>query len=262
MGAALSLASMIPRSDTLLRLRPCRGTMPQRGRSKSIAKSPVTLKKATGMSSRLLILMLLLYVLGAPVSTSAAPLIVGVWVLDEKTGPDPDDVFKGKLRHESSPVPRLQSGGQRNTPHDVTQLAYWDTVRKGEEAHASKNLRRLGTAYPLVQARRLEISDEEGGYRLTYDGDLPRTVRPNPTGKVYSAKGDELIQDTFGYTLSYWDKDSLVLEADAPEGGKVIEHLTVRENPHQLEYVVRVQLPILMQPVEIKRLFNPANGAR
>ena len=87
---------------------------------------------------------------------------------------------------------------------------------------------------------------------------MPRLVLSVSTGKVFSAKGDELVQDTFGYTLTYWENDTLVVEADAPEGGKVIEKLTIRENPHQLEYVVRIQLRMLMEPVEVKRVFNPA----
>lgn len=198
----------------------------------------------------------------ASLSAPAEPTITGAWVLDAKMSADPEDAFKGKLRRDSYPVPHTATGGERNTPHDVTQSAYWDTIRAGKEAHSIKNLRRLGIAYPMVKAEKLELSAEDGGYELLYDGDLPRTVRPNPKGKVFSAKGDELVHDTFGYTLSYWDKDSLVLEADAPEGGRVVERLTLRENPHQLEYVVRVQMPLLTETVEVKRLFNPAGAAR
>ena len=188
----------------------------------------------------------------------AAPAISGAWTLDEKASADPEKLFKGKLPRDGYPVPHLQAGGERSTPYDLNQLAYWETVQDGKEAKPSRNLRRLGIAYPMVKAERLDISDEVDGYRLTYDTDLPRMVRPNPNGKVFSAKGHELVQDTFGFTLTYWDNDTLVNEADAPDGGKVIERLTVRENPHQLEYVVRIELRILRQPVDIKRVFNPA----
>jgi len=210
------------------------------------------------MSLRALLVLCLLLLVCAAQPLSAAPAIVGSWTLDVKGSGDPEKLFKGKLRRHREPVPVMQGGGERTTPYDVTQLSYWDSVRKGEEARSSKNLRRLGIAYPMVKAERLDIAEEVGGYRLTYENDLPRSVRPNPNGKVFSAKGDELVRDTFGYTLTYWDKDTLVVEADAPEGGKVIERFTVRENPHQLEYVVRVQLRLLMEPVEVKRLFNPA----
>jgi hypothetical protein len=190
---------------------------------------------------------------------SAAPAVTGGWILHEKGSEDAEKLLKGKLRRGSDPMPVMRSGGERSTTHDLAQLAYWESVRDGKDAEPSRMLRRLGIAYPLVKATRLELAEEGDGYRLTYDNELPRSVRPNPNGKVFSAKGDELVRDTFGYTLTYWENDSLVVETDAPEGGKVIEKFTVRENPHQLEYVVRVQLRMLLEPLEVTRLFNPAH---
>ncbi len=189
---------------------------------------------------------------------NATPTISGAWTLDEEASVDPEKLFKGKLRREAYPVPHIQAGGERSTPYDLNQLAYWESVREGKEAKPSRILRRLGIAYPLVKAERIDIADEIDGYRLTYDIDLPRMVRPNPNGKVFSAKGNELVQDTFGFTLTYWENETLVNEIDAPDGGRVIERLTVRENPHQLEYVVRIELRMLPAPAEIKRVFNPA----
>jgi hypothetical protein len=211
------------------------------------------------MPSRFLILAFTLVVFCPAQQAAAAPAIVGAWTLDEKASADPEKIFKNKHGRHSEEVPILQSGGERSTPYDLKQLAYWDSVRDGKEPRPLKKLRHLGIAYPMVKAERLDISDEDGGYRVTYDNDLPRSLRPNPNGKVFSAKGDELVQDTFGYTLTYWENDSLVVEADAPEGGKVTEKFTVRENPHQLEYVVRVQLRMQHKPVEIRRVFNPAH---
>ncbi len=210
------------------------------------------------MPSRSLSLTLLLLLLGVTHQLSAAPIISGAWTLDEKGSADPEKVFKGKLRRGGEPTPVLRSGGERSTPYDLAQLAYWESVRDRKEHNPIKPLRRLGIAYPMIKTDRLDIAEEVDGYRITYDNDLPRSVRPNANGKVFSAKGDELVQDTFGYTLTYWENDTLVVEADAPEGGKVIEKFTIRENPHQLEYVVRIQLRMLMEPVEVKRLFNPA----
>ena len=211
------------------------------------------------MASRRLTLLAFLCGLGLASQVDATPTLSGAWMLDEKASVDPDKLFKGRLGHDAYyPVPHIQGGGERSTPYDMNQLAYWDSVRAGKEAHPSKNLRRLGIAYPMVTAQRLDIADELGGYRVTYDVELPRMVRPNPNGKVFSAKGNELVQDTFGFTLTYWDNDTLVNEADAPDGGKVIERLTIRENPHQLEYVVRLELRMLSEPVEVKRLFNAA----
>jgi hypothetical protein len=211
------------------------------------------------MPSRRLILLVFLLGLALALQVDAAPTLSGAWTLDDKGSVDPEEFFEDRLRHDDYyPVPHVQGGGQRSTPYDLNQLAYWDTVRKGKEAHPYKKLRRLGIAYPMVTAQRLDFADEAGGYRVTYDTDLPRLVLPNPNGKVFSAKGNELVQDTFGFTLTYWDNDTLVNEIDAPDGGKIIERLTVRENPHQLEYVVRLELRMFTEPVEVKRLFNPA----
>ena len=210
------------------------------------------------MASQRLTLYLFLLGLCFATCAGATPAISGAWTLDEKASADPEKLFKGKLPRDGYPVPHMQAGAERSTPYDLNQLAYWDTVRDGKENKPSRNLRRLGIAYPMIKAERIDIADEVGAYRITYDIDLPRLVRPNPNGKVFSAKGNELVQDTFGFTLTYWDNDTLVNEVDAPEGGKVIERLTLRENPHQLEYVVRIELRILREPVEIKRLFNPA----
>jgi hypothetical protein len=191
-------------------------------------------------------------------SPAAAPVMLGGWTWDGKSSADPEKLIKGKLRKRGESMPVMQRGGERNTPYDLAQLAYWETVRERKEEKPAKALRRLGIAYPLVKVERLDIADEAGGLRITYDLNLPRSIRPNPNGKVFSAKGDELVQDTFGYNLSYWENDTLVIETDAPEGGKVIEKFTVRENPHQLEYVVRVQMRMLLEPLEVVRLFNPA----
>lgn len=216
------------------------------------------------MIVRLLPLLFLVIAMVAGRDCAADPTtLIGSWVLNKKGSADPEDAFSGKLRHDSYPVPVLGGPGARQEGRDLHQMAYWETIRDGKERNSSKKLKRLGTAYPLVKADQLTIAEAEGGYRLTYDDALPRTIRPNPKGHIYSAKGDELVEDSFGFTLSYWDKDTLVLEADAPDGGKIIERLTVRENPHQLEYVIRVALPVVKQPVELKRLFDPAAaGAR
>ena len=200
---------------------------------------------------------LLLALLGAD-DCAAAPPLTGAWTLNRHGSTDADKAFEDKLRRDAYPVPQMLRQSERPNSRDLTQMAYWETVRDGNERNSSKNLRRLGTAYPLVKATHLDISEEDGGYRINYDGDIPRLIRPNSGGRVFSAKGNELVEDTFGFTLAYWDKDTLVLEADAPDGGTVTERLTIRENPHQLEYVVKVNLRIMKEPVEVTRVFDPA----
>ena len=93
---------------------------------------------------------------------------------------------------------------------------------------------------------------------ILYDGVLPRSIKPNPGGRVFSASGEELVADTLGHTLAYWEGDTLILETDPPNGGKVIEKITVKNNPRQLLYQIKLQMRILKEPVEIKRVFEPA----
>jgi hypothetical protein len=191
----------------------------------------------------------------------AADPLLGSWQFNAQASNDTDEAFDGKLRRESYPVPQTTHNPNPNA-RERSQSNYWETVRAGRERHSAKNLRRLGTAYPMVKSIELSIAAEPGGYVMTYDRELPRSLRPNPTGRVFSAKGDELVHDTFGYTLTYWDGVTLVVEADAPDGGKVIERLAVRENPHQLEYKVEIDLPVLEEPVSVIRIFDPAGTAR
>lgn len=190
----------------------------------------------------------------------AAPLFEGSWLLDKEQSDDPKKAFKGKLRNSGFATPNgSKRAGQEETALNRTQEAYWETVREGKEVSSIKDLRRLGTAYPLVKNQRFDISRHSDGYEIVYDSELPRSVIPNPGGRVYSAKGDELVVDTLGHTLSYWDGKVLVLDCDPPTGGKIIEHLEVRDNPRQLNYSIKMRMKILKEPVEIKRVFRPAN---
>ncbi len=188
------------------------------------------------------------------------PVIEGSWLIDEKLSDDPKKAFKGKLRKSAHPTPSSPakaSGG--GTVYDRTQANYWGTVSKGNEGSSIKDLRRLGTAYPLVKNRRFDIARDNDVYEIVYDGELPRMVIPNPNGRVFSASGDELVVDTLGHTLSYWEGQVLVIESDPPAGGKVIERLDVQDSPRQLNYSIKIRMKILKEPVEIKRVFQPAD---
>ena len=66
------------------------------------------------------------------------------------------------------------------------------------------------------------------------------------------------MADTLGHTLAYWESGTLILETDPPNGGKVIEKITVKSNPRQLLYQIKLEMRILKEPVEIKRVFEPA----
>jgi hypothetical protein len=175
---------------------------------------------------------------------------------------DVEDAFDGKLKRSRYPTPGgLVRGGEQPNNQDVQQMHYWEAIRDSRERRSQKDLSRLGTVYPLLTATQLDIAPAGSGFTFTYDELLPRRVLPNPAGRVYSAKGDELVSDTIGYTLSYWERDTLVLETDPPDGGRYIEHLTRRDDPPRLEYRVKVDLIILEEPIEVTRVYVPAGAA-
>lgn len=189
-----------------------------------------------------------------------ADALSGSWALDAKASDDPEDEFDGKLRRLPFPTPatlggdvRPQHGDPRRDRIEAAQEAYWDQIRQTEERRSLRNFHRLGTVYPLLTAERLEITPARDGYEILYDGDLPREVRPNAAGRVFSASGDELVADTFGHTLSYYEGTTLVLETDPPDGGKYFEYLSVSAD--RLEYRFKVDLRVLTEPVEVRRVF-------
>ncbi len=187
---------------------------------------------------------------------AAADELTGHWKLNEKLSEEADEAFDGKLRKERHLNIDRESASQRRAM-DASQDNYWEAVGKVRERRSSKNLRRLGSAYPLLTSTRLDINRLEDGFAFTYDELLPRRVRPNPAGRVYSAKGDELISDSIGHTLSYWEGDTLVLETDPPDGGRYLEKIKRLHAPERLEYRVNVKLRVLTEPVEMVRIFEP-----
>lgn len=215
---------------------------------------PSSRRTRTATALRALLLAPLLVLAGAP-PAGALPDLTGHWVLVEDESEDPKDAFKGKLRRERYPVPATGSG--RRNSIEASQDSYWETLRKKRERGSLKDLRRLGTGYPLVKATRLDVERVEEGFKVTYDGELPRLVRPNPDGRTYSASGDELVADTLGHTLAYWDGEKLVLDNDPPRGGKIVETFTVGGTPRRLRHTVKIRMRVLKEPVELERVFAP-----
>ncbi|MEQ8662371.1 MAG: hypothetical protein RLW62_16265 [Gammaproteobacteria bacterium] len=189
----------------------------------------------------------------------------GHWVLDADASDDAEDAFDGKLRKRSRAVELpigSAPGNGRPTVTDRTQENYWRALAEKDERRSERNLRRLGTVYPLVTSGELDISPQGDGLRVVYDGTLPRFVRPNPAGRVFSASGDELVSDTIGYTLAYFDGADLVLETDPPDGGKYVERLHLVDAGRRIEYHVKMRGRVLLETVELVRSFTRAGEPR
>jgi len=74
----------------------------------------------------------------------------------------------------------------------------------------------------IISAERLRIEGLDKVV-ITYDEKFMRNFVPNPGGRIYSASGDELIEDEFGFTLSYWRKNVLVVETATHRGVDIVE---------------------------------------
>ncbi len=212
------------------------------------------------MPTRLFALMISLALLVPAAAASPETPLLGHWVLDEEHSDDPEEAFDGKLRKRRAggfpgAGPGAPPPGAPDSGPAMAQREYWEELRKSKERRSRKDIRRLGTAYPLLTAASLDISAGAQGLSFLYDELLPRTVRPNPDGRVYSASGEELVADSIGYTLSYWDKGELVLETDPPDGGSYVERLILNGATQRLEYRIRLDLRVLEEPVELTRVF-------
>jgi hypothetical protein len=220
--------------------------------------SPLLVKSKI-LLAQLLCAIIISYI--SPVTAKAE--LVGRWILDENQSETATDMLKKKFR-------RLKPGqtrpyGMRDPTGTTAEGAlenYWRTLNEGRERRASKNLRRVGSAYPLITFTNLLIEAQPTSQHLTftYEDSLIRQVIPNQNGRIYTAKGDELVADSIGHTLSYWIDSALFLETDSPTGGKYIEELKIsKTNKTILHYRVKLNLPSLKEPVEIRRAFRRSN---
>ena len=184
-------------------------------------------------------------------------LFTGNWTLNTKLSDDVEDRLDGKLRKVGIMKPNFPvESNARKTRTSHGQENYWNTISESRQRRAAKNLTRLGVAYPLMTADRFEISLVDDGLRIVYDGELPRELRPNRRGRVFSASGEELVVDTFGHTLAYWHDRALTLELDPPGGGKIVEKFALDGQPPRLHHSLMLDLPVLNESVTIERVFE------
>jgi len=205
-------------------------------------------------------LLLLILVCLNPYQSAIASddLLLGDWVLDKPSSDNLKKKLKGQFRRRlpMSKFNRPISGGRtRGTAGDESQSNYWRTLKEGKERKAAKNIKRVGTAYPLISAKTLNITSKEKNYLFLYDILLPREIKPNASGRIYSAKGEELVEDSIGHTLAYWKNQSLILETTNTMGGTYLEVVTLRA-PDELLYTITLDLRLLLEPITIKRVFR------
>lgn len=182
---------------------------------------------------------------GAHAAPGAAATLSGDWTLDEEAS----DSVEERFSHFRKVKP---SGGFRNGGiGGRTDAPGSGRGRKGadqEDASPRGSLRKL------VSAARLSI-DAGDRVSIVYDGSITRHLEPNPNGRVYSASGEELVVDRFGYTLSFWDGGVLVIETTTRQGLDVVERYRLNRAANRLSVDISVTPPGEFG-VDVLRIFD------
>ena len=131
------------------------------------------------------------------------------------------------------------------------------TTPRKPKRKSAKNLKRLGLLLPLINVQSLQIKktgDKSLELSFIYDNVLERNFKISATGRVYSAKGNELSENIFGYTLAYLEKQNLILETDTYDGHRVREQINLYAK--KLNYKLSFQSFLLTEEVILTKLFS------
>ena len=183
--------------------------------------------------------------------------LTGHWKLEPKQSSVPEDEFKGKLRTVALKWKAREDKALPDGPYRERLADYEKQHLESQKRKSAKNLKRLGLLLPLINCHSLQIRKTENHqvtqFIFLYDGVLERKFTISNTGRIFSAKGNELSENFFGYTLAYLDENKLVLETDTYDGHRVKEELLAYAN--KLEYKQIFDSFILTKKVTITKLF-------
>lgn len=181
----------------------------------------------------------------------------GHWKLEPKQSSVPEDEFKGKLRTVALKWKAREDKGLPGGPYRERLADYEKQHLDSQKRKSAKNLKRLGLLLPLINCHSLQIrkteNDQVAQFIFIYDGVLERKFTISSSGRIFSAKGNELSENIFGYTLAYFDENKLILETDTYDGHRVKEVLLAYAN--KLEYEQIIDSFILTKKVTITKLF-------
>lgn len=202
------------------------------------------------------LLLMLLYAVGVPAddSTTNPATFTGTWILNEKLSDEPSSKLKGRMRQQQAKQRQdAAERRQQGNPLDGTQHDYWDKIEEMQTRRAAERPADAGNAGTIVAAKRLEIGGGGTELQIVYDGRYHRLVRPQ-TRRVYTASGKELVSDTIGATLAYWDGTTLVLETELKPAGTLVERLN--RDADRLTLELKLQNPLWDRSARINRVFD------
>ena len=177
-----------------------------------------------------------------PAAAANSVPLAGSWILDEAASDSIEERFKHFRKSKRGGFRDGGIGGKT------------DRAGSGRKRRDGEDAAPRGSVRALVSATRLSIAGTEH-VSIVYDGRITRNLEPNPNGRVYSASGDELVVDRFGYTLSFWDGDVLVIETTTRHGLDVVERYRVNGADNRLTVEISVT-PSGEFGVDILRVFE------
>ncbi len=183
----------------------------------------------------------------AAAAVEAAAPLAGTWILDTAASDSVEERFKH--------FRKAKRGGFR----DGGIGGRTDRSGSGRKRSGDDDATPRGSVRDLVSAARLSIAGREH-ISIVYDERITRQLEPNPNGRVYSASGDELVIDRFGYTLSFWEGDVLVIETTTRRGLDVVERYRVDRAAKRLTVEISVT-PSGEFGVDILRVFDRGHSA-
>lgn len=202
-----------------------------------------------------LLLIVLLLTGAALPAFNASPTLAGRWQLDADASTDPAAELKGirasKIR-SASRTP--QASGSR--PGQATEQRYWQEANAGEQWRHSKELVHAGPLQRILESENLEIIPRDDGYLFIYADGFERPVVPNAAGRVFTASGEELVKTDIGYTLAYWEDNTLVLETRIERGGEMFERIAI-EPDRRLRINITIDRRDWKWIARLERLFEP-----
>lgn len=142
-----------------------------------------------------------------PAADTAIPGVQGSWQLNDAAS----DSFKEKFKA----IAKRPRGGFRQGALDNSDSRSWKRDLADQRA-------RFERAQRVASAARLDIIGHTE-ITLTYDGEITRHLVASPNGRVYSASGQELVEDALGFTLTFWSNGVLVIETMTDREIKITE---------------------------------------
>ena len=189
---------------------------------------------------------------GTALAADGHPLLDGRWVLNRHDSDDVDKKLRDNGRHWFSRVFARSRADSDDDGQDG------DTTDDGGQHGSGTSLTGVPRLqHELFDSDRMRIDQHAGIYRITYADGAVREIRGDDPGHSISASG-KLREGKFGYTIPYWDGDTLVLETHSDSGRQTLERYTLKNNGSQLLLRIVLNVPERSEPLVLRRVFERA----